>query len=153
MVLETKLFGKVDIDEKKRLHFENGLIGFPNLKNFFLIRDEEKASSIINWLQSVEETGMALPVMDPLKVLESYNPMIEDELLKPLGELTEDNLMALVTVTVPREIEKISINLQAPILINADTKQACQLILEDGDYPVRYPIYEVLNNMNEKDGE
>lgn len=153
MVLETKLFGKVDIDEKKRLHFENGLIGFPNLKNFFLIRDEEKASSIISWLQSVEETAMALPVMDPLKVIESYNPMIEDELLKPLGELTEDNLMALVTVTVPREIEKISINLQAPILINADTKQACQLILEDGDYPVRYPIYEVLNNMNEKDGE
>lgn len=153
MVLETKLFGKVDIDEKKKLHFENGLIGFPNLKNFFLIRDEEKANSIISWMQSVEEAAMALPVMDPLKVLESYNPMIEDELLKPLGELTEDNLMALVTVTVPREIEKISVNLQAPILINADTKQACQLILEDGDYPVRYPIYEVLNNMNEKDGE
>lgn len=153
MILETKLFGKVDIDENKALHFESGLIGFPQLKNFFLIRDEEKASSLICWLQSVEERGMALPVMDPLKVMESYNPMIEDELLKPLGELTEDNLMALVTVTVPREIEKISINLQAPILINADTKQACQLILEDGDYPVRYPIYEVLNNKNEKDGE
>ncbi len=153
MVLETKLFGKVDIDEKKALHFENGLIGFPDLKNFFLIRDEEKASSLICWLQSVEELGLALPVMDPLKVLDSYNPMLEDELLKPLGELTDDNLMALVTVTVPREIEKISINLQAPILINADTKQACQLILEDGDYPVRYPIYEVLNQQNEKDGE
>lgn len=153
MVLETKLFGKVDIDEKKKLHFENGLIGFPYLKNFFLIRDEEKADPIISWLQSVEETGMALPVMDPLKVMESYNPMIEEELLKPLGELTEDNLMALVTVTVPREIEKISVNLQAPILINADTKQACQLILEDGNYPLRYPIYEVLNNKNEKDGE
>lgn len=153
MILETKLFGNVEIDEKKALHFENGLIGFPELKNFFLIRDEEKASSIICWLQSVEEMAMALPVMDPLKVMESYNPMIEDELLKPLGKLTEDNLMALVTVTVPRDIEKISINLQAPILINADTKQACQLILEDGDYPVRYPIYEVLNNKNEKDGE
>lgn len=153
MILETKLFGEVEIDEKKALHFENGLIGFPELKNFFLIRDEEKASSIICWLQSVEEMAMALPVMDPLKVMESYNPMIEDELLKPLGRLTEDNLMALVTVTVPRDIEKISINLQAPILINADTKQACQLILEDGDYPVRYPIYEVLNNKNEKDGE
>lgn len=153
MILETKLFGEVEIDEKKALHFENGLIGFPQLKNFFLIRDEEKASSVICWLQSAEEKAMALPVMDPLKVLESYNPMIEDELLKPLGKLTEDNLMALVTVTVPRDIEKISINLQAPILINADTKQACQLILEDGDYPVRYPIYEILNKKNEKDGE
>ena len=153
MVLETKLFGEVDIDEQKALHFENGLIGFPDLKTFFLIRDEEKASSLFCWLQSVEERAMALPVLDPLKVMESYNPMVDDELLKPLGELTEDNLMALVTVTVPRNIENISVNLQAPILINADTKQACQLILEDGNYPVRYPIYEILNNMKEKDGE
>lgn len=153
MVLKTKLFGDVEIDETKGLHFENGLIGFPDLKNFFLIRDEERANSLICWLQSVEEAALALPVVDPLKVMEDYNPMIEDELLKPLGELTEDNLMALVTVTVPREIEKISVNLQAPILINADTKQACQLILENGDYPVRYPIYEILNKMKEKDGE
>ena len=153
MVIQTKLFGEVDIDEQKALHFENGLIGFPDLKTFFLIRDEERASSLFCWLQSVEENAMALPVMDPLKVMESYNPMVDDELLKPLGELTEDNLMALVNVTVPRDIEKISVNLQAPILINADTKQACQIILEDGNYPVRYPIYEVLNQMKEKDGE
>ena len=153
MVIQTKLFGEVDIDEQKALHFENGIIGFPDLKTFFLIRDEERASSLICWLQSVEENGLALPVLDPLKVMESYNPMIEDDLLKPLGELTEDNLMALVTVTVPRNIENISVNLQAPILINADTKQACQLILEDGNYPVRYPIYEILNKAKEKDGE
>lgn len=153
MVIQTKLFGEVDIDEQKALHFENGLIGFPDLKTFFLIRDEERASSLICWLQSVEERAMALPVLDPLKVMESYNPMIDDDLLKPLGELTEDNLMALVTVTVPRNIENISVNLQAPILINADTKQACQLILEDGNYPVRYPIYEILNKAKEKDGE
>jgi flagellar assembly factor FliW len=153
MVLQTKLFGEVDIDENKGLHFENGLIGFPDLKNFFLIRDEERASALICWLQSVEESAMAIPVMNPLKVMETYNPMVDDELLKPLGELTEDNLMALVTVTVPREIEKISVNLQAPILINADTKQACQLILEDKTYPVRYPVYEIINQMKEKDGE
>lgn len=153
MVLKTKLFGDVEIDETKGLHFEKGLIGFPDLKNFFLIRDEERASSLICWLQSVEEAALALPVADPLKVMEDYNPMIEDELLKPLGELTEDNLMALVTVTVPHEIEKISVNLQAPILINADTKQACQLILENEDYPVRYPIYEIINEMKVKDGE
>lgn len=153
MVLQTKLFGEVDIDEQKALHFENGLIGFPDLKTFFLIRDEERVNALICWLQSVEENAMALPVLDPLKVMESYNPMIEEELLKPLGKLTGENLMALVTVTVPREIEKISVNLQAPILINADTKQACQMILEDGNYPVRYPIYEILNQMKEKDGE
>ncbi len=152
MLLQTRLFGEVEIDENKAIHFENGLIGFPELKKFFLIRDEEKANATISWLQSGEEPGMALPVMDPLKVMPEYNPVIEDEMLKPLGTLKEDNLMAMVTVTVPREIEKISVNLQAPILINADTKRACQLILEDGKYPVKYPIYDILDK-KEKGGE
>ncbi len=153
MMLETRLFGEVEIDEKKAIYFENGIIGFPGLKKFFLIRDEERTDATISWLQSGEEPAMALPVMDPLRVMEDYNPVIEDELIKPLGELREDNLMALVTVTVPREIEKLSVNLQAPILINADTKKACQLILEDGKYPVKYYIYDIIKANKEKGGE
>ncbi len=153
MLLQTRLFGEVEIDEKKAICFENGIIGFPQLKKFFLIRDEEKANASISWLQSGEDPIMALPVMDPLKIMPDYNPVIEDELIKPLGELKEDNLMAIVTVTVPREIEKISVNLQAPILINADTKKACQLILEDGKYPVKYPIYDIIAQKKEKGGE
>lgn len=153
MKLQTRIFGEVEIDENKALNFENGLIGFPDLKTFFLIRDEEKADDTISWLQSKEEPALAIPVMNPLIIKEDYNPVIEDELLKPLGELTDENLMALVTVTVPQVIENISINLQAPILINADTKKACQLILEDESYPVRYPIYEIIKARKEKAGE
>ena len=33
-------------------------------------------------------------------------------------------------------------NLKAPIVINADTRKGCQVIVENHDYKVKYPVYE-----------
>ncbi len=41
MNLETKLFGTVGVSEEKKIHFPGGIIGFPDLKDFILIHDEE----------------------------------------------------------------------------------------------------------------
>ncbi len=57
-------------------------------------------------MQSLDEPVVALPVMNPLAIKEDYNPMVEDELLKPLGEMTPENTFVLVTVTVPEDIKK-----------------------------------------------
>lgn len=144
MRVETRLCGTIEVTEDKIIHFADGIIGFPDCKDFTLIFDEEKGEKrSICWLQSLDEPVFALPVMDPLIVKQDYNPMVEDELLKALGELTEENTFILVTVTVPEQIEELSVNLKAPIIINADTRKACQLIVED-DYPVKYKIYELL---------
>lgn len=144
MKVETRLFGEIDVVEDKIIHFADGIIGFPDCKNFTLIYDEEKGTkSNISWLQSMDEPVFALPVMDPLAVKEDYNPVVEDELLVSLGDLTPDNTFILVTVTAPEKIEDLSINLKAPIIINVDTRKASQLIVED-DYPVKYKIYELL---------
>ena len=42
MKADTRLFGEIDIEEQKIIHMENGMIGFPELKKFALIYDEEK---------------------------------------------------------------------------------------------------------------
>lgn len=154
MRIETKLFGTIDINAEKIIVFPQGIIGFPELKAFTLIFDSEKASGI-SWLQSMDEPGFALPVMDPLLVCDSYNPMVESELLNPLGEFADDDMLVLVTVTVPSELKKLSVNLQAPIVINAGTLKGTQLIVDDseGNYPVKYMIYEILKNRKESEGE
>lgn len=144
MKIETRLFGTIDVAEDKIIHFPEGIIGFPDCKDFTLIFDEEKGNKkSISWLQSIDEPVFALPVMDPLRVKEDYNPMVEDELLTSLGELNEMNTFILVTVTVPEQIENMSVNLQAPIVINSDTRKASQVIVSE-DYPVKYKIYELL---------
>ena len=69
MKISTKIFGDIEIADDKIITFENGIIGFPDLKKFALLHDEEKGSNAgIRFLQSLEEPGFAMPVMDPLIV-------------------------------------------------------------------------------------
>lgn len=153
MKAATRLFGEIEIDESKIITFEDGIIGFPDMKKFTLIFDEEKEGRpSISWLQSMDEPEIAFPVMDPLFVCETYNPSVEEELLKNLGTIKEDNLYVLVTVTVPQNIKELAANLKAPIVINTDTRKASQIIVED-DLPVRYGIYEILEEAKKKAGE
>ena len=150
MNISTKFFGDVDVDEEKIIVFQQGIVGFPDVKEFLLIHDSEADNGGgIRWLQSLDEPAFAIPVMDPLLVRPDYNPTIEDELLKPLGEVTEENILVLTTVTVPHAIENMSINLMAPIIINTDTRKATQIIIDD-DYEVKFKIYDILKKNKEE---
>lgn len=145
MKITTRVFGEVDIEESKIIHFQGGIVGFPDLTDFALIHDAEKdGESPIRWMQSMQEPNFAMPVMDPLAVYPDYNPVVEDELLKPIGELNPDSVLVLVTLTVPKDVTKMSVNLQAPFVINADAKKAIQLIVDTDKYPVRFPIYDII---------
>lgn len=145
MKVNTRIFGEIDIEEEKIIVFEGGIVGFPELTKFTLIHDEEKGVGAgIRWLQSMQEPGFAMPVMDPLLVKEDYNPEVNDELLEPAGNVNPDNMLVLVTVTIPSDITKMSVNLRGPIVINAEEKKACQIIVDGEEYSVKYPIYEIL---------
>lgn len=149
MIINTRLFNEVSVDEEKMINFPGGIIGFPDLQNFVLIHDEEKSDGGIRWLQSVEEPGFAMPVVDPLIVCPDYNPQVEDELLKRVGDYKEEDLLVLVTITIPSDLTKMTVNLKAPFIINSDSKKACQIIVED--YEVKFPVYEILKQ--KKEGE
>lgn len=147
MIINTKVFGEVEITDDKIITFPGGIIGFPELRRFTLLHNEERGVSAgIRWLQSLEEPGFAMPVMDPLVVKEDYNPEIDDELLSGIGGITPDNLLVLVTVRVPSDLSQMSVNLQGPIVINVDERKACQIIVDTDIYPVRFPIYEILQS-------
>ena len=143
MKVNTRLFGEIDVAEDKIINIDKGIIGFPDMKLFTLVFDSEKDDKNIMWFQSLDEPAFAMPVIGPNKIIEDYNPTIEDSLLQPLGELTPDNTYVLVTVKVPRNIEEMTINLKAPIIINTDTLIGGQIIVED-DVEVRFPVYDLL---------
>ncbi len=154
MKAKTRIFGEIEIEDDKIITLEHGMIGFPELNHFALIFDEEKGrkSTSIMWLQSMDDTDMAFPVMNPYAVKEDYNPNVNEEIIAPIGELNGDNTYVLVTVTVPKKVEDFSVNLKAPIVINMDNHKGVQLIVED-DYPIKYKVYEVLQAKKEKAGE
>lgn len=151
MRVNTRIFGEIDIEEEKIITFEKGIIGFPDMKKFTLLHDEDEGVNAgIRYLQSLDEPAFAMPVMDPLVVVPDYNPEVEDELLKPLGEIKDDSLFVLVTVSVPKEIEKMTVNLQAPLIFNADERKAVQIIVEGSEYKIKFPIYDILQERKKK---
>lgn len=149
MLVKTKFFGEVDLPEEKILTFDRGLIGLEDYKRYTILYDCEKEDANISWLQSVDEPSFALPVIKPWLVKEDYNPTVEDELLATLGELTEENLVILLTMTVPSDIKDMTVNLRAPIVINADTRKGTQIIVENPDYEVKYKVYGILSQEQE----
>lgn len=154
MVINTRILGEVEIDETKIITFEDGIIGFPNLTKFALVYDNEEeagSESKIKWLQSLQDGMLAIPVINPLLMVSDYNPTVEDEWLTRLGDFAAEELVILTTITIPADLKQMSMNLKAPIVINAETKKACQIITED-DAPVKFYIYDLLNN-NKKEGE
>lgn len=145
MKIYTKIFGEIEVSDDKILTFENGIIGFPELKHFTLLHDEERGTGAgIRYLQSLEEPAFAMPVMDPLLVKPDYDPEVNDELLSNVGNLTSENILVLVTVTVPSDLTNMSVNLQGPIVINVEERKACQIIIEGSGYPVKFLIYDIL---------
>lgn len=143
----------VDINDDKVLTFDNGLIGLEEYKKFAIINDVEEEKSVISWLQSLEEPNFALPIIDPLLVKRDYDPVVEDEWLESLGEMKDEDYFVLVTLTVPENVEKMTTNLKAPIVINMNTKKGAQIIVENQEYIVRYPVYDALKDVKEKAGE
>ncbi len=153
MKVNTRLFGEIEIQDDKIITLDKGIVGFPDLKRFTIIYDTEtEEKTAIMWFQSLDEPQFAMPVAVPGDIVPDYNPTVNDELLEPLGELNENNLYVLVTIKVPKNIEEMTINLKAPIIINTDTLKGGQIIVED-DVDVRFPVYDILKKAKEKAGE
>ncbi len=154
MIIQTKHFGEIDLSEDKIITFENGIMGFENSKKFTLLYDSEKEDRpSISWLQSIDEKELALPVINPFLVKNDYNPIVEDELLRPLGELDDENVAILLVMTIPSDIKKMTANLKAPIIVNSDTRKGCQIIVGNQDYLIKYNAYEALQNAKAKKGD
>lgn len=151
MIINSRVFGEVEVADDKIITFESGMPGFEEYKTYTLMYDVEKAKRTIMWLQCIEEPELAFPVIEPMKVCEDYNPVVEDEWLTALGEVeSDDDYFLLAVFTVPADLTKMTVNLKAPIVINMKTMKACQIIVNNDEYPVKYNVYDRIQKMKEE---
>lgn len=147
MIINTRCFGEINIGEEKIIRFENGIFGFEEFKTYTILYNNDKdTEGHIFWLQSVEEPTLALPMINPLMVDRDYDPCVTDDSIKEVGELTEENVAMFVIITVPSDLTKMTANLKAPIIINSDNQRGAQVVAQNPEYPVKFNIYEILNN-------
>jgi len=130
-------------DEKDLILFEEGLFGFEEYTKYIpLAVDEEDESGAMIYLQSVEEENLSFLMMNPLVLKEDYAPVLKQEELHSLGVKDAGELAYYVICVIKETPQDSTINLKCPVAINVNTKQARQLILEEGGYGMRHTLKE-----------
>ncbi|MEX2015522.1 MAG: flagellar assembly protein FliW, partial [Candidatus Hydrogenedentales bacterium] len=92
----------------------------------------------LQWLQSVDDSGLAFIVMDPRQVVAGYRVELSPHELAELAVNDVGELDVYTLVVVPRDRRQMRTNLKAPILINSRQRLAKQAVLDKSEYPIRY---------------
>ncbi len=124
MKIKFEHIGEIEFDDDLILTFENGLIGFEDLKKFVLIKTDD---DLFYWLNSIEKPEFCLPLIG-IRVIDENFPF-------------EENFEAFAVVILNKDPLKIITNLAAPIYINQDSKIGYQKILDNEKYPVDYKLF------------
>lgn len=138
MRIETSRFGVIEIAEDRILEFSEGLVGFPALKRFLVIDDENSAP--FRWLQSLDEADLAYVAVEPKWVMPSYQLDLPPSVAAGLGIGQPDDMSVLVIVTIPEDPREMTANLRGPLVFNATSRKAAQLVLDDDNLPHQFRI-------------
>ena len=144
MQVNTLRFGMVEVNEEKAINFGSGIPGLEQYRKYALLQFEE--SYPIVWLQSLDDTGICLPVLDTFAVLPDYVFDIDDSDVKELELESPDELHVVSVVVIPEDIQGMTVNLAAPIIINTNTGSAMQIVLSGSEYNVIAPVFQHICN-------
>ena len=138
MQFQTKSFGILEYDEKAIIHIQEGMLGFAKLKDYVLI--ESPDTDPFKILQSLDDSYVAFPVIDPRLLDSNYQCQVTPEDKESLG-LEEPSEVVMYAVTViPEDPTQSTVNLRAPLLINQRLMKGKQIVLTDSRYETRQPL-------------
>lgn len=141
MKLHTSRFGEIEIDESKVINFPHGILGFPETKRYIMLDHMNSPDIPFKWLQAIDRSDLAFVITDPRLFHQGYNPDIDEQDLRELNITGADDCGIIVIITIPQgEPEKMTANLQGPVMVNLRTREAKQVVLLDEKYPLRYPL-------------
>ena len=135
MDLQTSQFGRITIEADDILAFPHGLIGFEDLHHWVLLADS--ANESIAWLQSVDDSDVAMPVVSPRLFKPEYRVCSSREHLTTLG--LDEYHRAFVLVIVAKHGVSLTANLKAPVIINLDRGVGRQVVTTD-DQPLQLEL-------------
>lgn len=142
MQLKTKHFGEVEVDESKVLTFAEGLPGFPDAKEFIILKEEETEENdgLICWLQAIKDSNLAFVLMNVFKLM-AYEPLFDEEELAALGENPEEDYLIYNIAVIPDDIKNTRVNLRAPLVINTFTQKGKQIVASNEGYAIKHYLF------------
>lgn len=144
MKVNTTRFGELQVNTEDIINFSEGLLGFEKLTQFFIVDPGD--STLILWLQSIENPATAFPIIEP----KIFKPDYVAKLLPAdmnsvnLENISEARIYTILTI--PTDISAMSANLKAPVVVNNSKKIARQIVLQDNKLSVKHEMYRELKS-------
>lgn len=135
--LTTGRFGQIEYSAEDVVTMLDGVLGFPEFRQYLILQHKE--GSPFRWLQSVDEPRLSFLVVDPCNFVPDYAPVMEIRHAQDLNLAEDTPRLVYTIVTIPQgKPEELTLNLAGPIVINAETRSAKQIVLEDSAYSIKY---------------
>jgi len=147
------------------LQFVRPLPGFPELARYVLVRlddpqhpsdgghrcdggtgagaepaADEPEDTVLYELRSIEQPDVRFLVGVPTAFFPDYAFDLDETSCSELGLQTAEDALVLVILTIGDNSASTTANLLAPVVINARTRSAAQVILSGTEWPVRASV-------------
>ena len=138
--INTARFGELNIQEDKIFHFADGLPAFEDEHRFIILPFDD--DSPYSFLQSVETPELAFLMTVPFVFFPDYEFVLEDDVMAALAIKGSEDMQVYTLVTIPGgNIKEMTANLMAPVVINKETREAKQVVLDKGQYTTKHRLF------------
>lgn len=142
MNLQTGRFGSITVEDSEIIAFPHGLLGFPDCTRFCLVDPGD--DTLILWLQSLDRPDLVFALLEPQIFRPEYSVRLSAVELRELKLESVQNAAVYCILTLPQDLTLMTANIKAPIVINLKAQVARQVVLQENEYSLKYPMFKEL---------
>ena len=128
-----------------KVKFNKGIPGFDNIKDF-VIKELEGNNNFK--IMECEESKISFVTTNPFDIYSDYEINLNDEIIKDLEIKNPEDVLVLAIITLGKTLDKSTMNLKAPIVINIKNNLGKQYILQDESYETKHPLIRREQNVS-----
>lgn len=142
MKVSTLRFRELEVGADEIITFPEGILGFPTFHRYCLVDPGD--DTLILWLQSLEDPGIAFPVLEPKIFKADYIVKLSGQELKQLKLNNINQSIVFTILTIPRDVMQMTANLKAPIVVNLKEQVGKQVVLQENEYTLKHLMFREL---------
>lgn len=132
-------------------HFPEGIPAFESVKEFVFLHKPDASPFI--FMNAVKPADLAFVCIDPFIICPDYRPRLSEADTSYLHVSSPSELLMLSIVTIAKNPEDTTANLQGPIAINMQASIGKQIICDNQHYPIRFRIWDALEQQEQRNRE
>ncbi|MGL5722139.1 MAG: flagellar assembly protein FliW [Brevinema sp.] len=137
--IKTRDFGEVPVEGLLKVSFIKPIFGFEELSSYYLIPLKEPESFTL--LQSTEDVQTSFFLTQPRLFVSDYVLDVNDEDVASLGAVDHTDILDFAILTIPSNIEEITMNILGPLLINTKKGVGIQTISNIPHYNTKCRLF------------